>query len=119
MSRWESFAPVCARTAHEDHFSTRWGTWIIDEMPGVLVVFGNHFYKNHPARQAEEIEELKGRFEATGIEVLGLASYPTSGPDDGYSYAMVLRAEEEAEPFVASIQDDVIDLLLGKCGEAS
>jgi len=116
MTGWKDFAGACAKTAHEDFFATRWGTWIVDEMPGVLVVFSNHFYRSFPKRQTEEIDELRRRFAAAGIEVLGLATYPTSGPADGYSYAMVLRADENDEPAVASIQGDVIDLMLARCG---
>jgi hypothetical protein len=119
MSRWASFARGCARTAYEDYFSTRWGVWVIDERPGVIVVFSNHFYKNFPKRQGEEIDELKRRFSAAGIEVLGLATYPTSGPSDGYSYAMVVRGREDQESVVASIQDDVVDLMLSRCCEGS
>ena len=115
MSRWASFARVCARTAHEDYFSSHWGVWVIDERPGVLVVFSNHFYGNSPLRQAEEIEEMKQRLRAVGIKVLGLATYPTSGPSDGYSYAMVLRAGEDDEPLVASIQEQVVDQMLSRC----
>jgi hypothetical protein len=116
---WTKCARAAARTAHEEFFENRWGTWVVEETPDVLVVYSNHFYKDFPARQAEEIEELTRRFSGAGIGVLGHATYPTSGPDDGYSYAMVLRAGEPEEPTVASIQGEVIELMLARCGEGA
>jgi hypothetical protein len=50
----------------------------------MLVVFSNHSYSNHPARQADEIEELRRGFEAEGVELLGLGTYPSSRPIDAY-----------------------------------
>jgi hypothetical protein len=115
---WDTLARGYAREAHEKEFSTRWGVWI-SELPPALVVFSNHFYRAGATLQDREREYLRDRFAAVGIGVLGEATWPVSGPDDGYSYAMVLDADGEREPLVASILDEAIDVSLRRASGES
>jgi hypothetical protein len=104
---WTGFARAAARNASENWFDVRLGVMTVEAMSDVLVVFNNHFFANFPTLQAVELEELKRRLSAEGFEVLGSASYPTSGASDGYSYAIVIDAGEEYRELIEDIQREV------------
>jgi hypothetical protein len=105
---WQEIARACAREAHEEFFSSRWGVRT-DEDNTVIVVFSNNFYKNRPTLQDEERAYLRERFGTENVPILGEATWPVSGPDDAYTYAMVLDAAPERKELVASILGEAIN----------
>jgi hypothetical protein len=110
-SQWTLFARERAREACEETFATRWGVY--PAWPGkdleVLCYFNNHPYRKFPALRDEEMKKLKERLEKAGIKQLAYVTYPTDGPADGYSCAMVLDARADQETFVLQVYEKIAD----------
>ncbi len=100
--QWTRFALVCAGDAHENWFSSRRGTWHIEDLD-VVVLYNNNPYEKFPDLRDEELAEFRERLKAEGIEELGFATYP----DDGYTYAQVLNAGRDKMQFLADTMADI------------
>jgi hypothetical protein len=105
---WKGLAMKLARETCEENFSTRWGVFPIEDAD-VLCFFNNHFYRKYPTLRDEEMAKLKERLEEVGIQQLGYATYPTAGPDDGYSCAMVLQASVDQEQLVVETFEQILE----------
>jgi len=68
-----------------------------DETYGrVVVVANNHPYQGGAAIRDAELTRIRGRLDQLGVTELAYRTFPTSGPNVGYSYALLLKAASKA-----------------------
>lgn len=92
----QSTAARLAEWAHEVAFSSRRGVGGCEELPGFVVLYDNNPYQEDPDRRARELQELEARLEAHHIVAVARSSYPPSGPEAGYTTAIVFDAMSAA-----------------------
>jgi hypothetical protein len=104
---WTELARAAAKDAHENFFHYHHG--IMPNYTGleVLVLYNNLFSPDYPTLQDIEREVVTRRLSEEGIGVLGSATYPTSGEYEGYSYALIIDADEEDLDRVGDIEREV------------
>jgi transcriptional regulator with XRE-family HTH domain len=101
---WAEFAAACARDAHDNYFESRRGTWHFED-EGVVVLFNNNPYVQHPTLRDEELAEFRERLRTEGIRELAYATFP---PEDGYTYALVLEAGRDREEHLADLMREIV-----------
>jgi hypothetical protein len=90
-----SIVRSAAEHAHRDLFSSRRGLFEADEADGLIVAYDNNPCAGDARCRHRELERMKAAATAGGsIEVVAEASYPAGGPDDGYTVAILFRAED-------------------------
>jgi transcriptional regulator with XRE-family HTH domain len=105
---WQRHARNFAQDACENHFSSRRGVWIIEDL-GVLCLYNNNPYSQYPTLRDEELAEFRRRMKAEGIKELAYATYPPEGEEDaGYTYAMLIDAGEDRMSWVSNTMVDVM-----------
>jgi transcriptional regulator with XRE-family HTH domain len=102
---YESIALAFARDANENNFSSRRGVLPIEG--GLVCIYNNNPY-NDPQVRERETAQFRRWLRSQGIKELAYATYPPTGEDAGYTYAMILRAEEEAVGPVAKAMNDIV-----------
>jgi transcriptional regulator with XRE-family HTH domain len=101
VSNWAALAENAARDAGEIYFPTRRGIWYFQDVDK-LCVFNNNPYANHPDQRDRETAAFRDWLGANGIKELAYATYPQTGVDAGYTYAMILDAGNERKAEVAA-----------------
>jgi transcriptional regulator with XRE-family HTH domain len=104
---WHDLARFWAEEAGENHFPSRRGVWFLDKL-GVLCVYNNHPYAAYPTLRDQETEEFRAWLKQKRIKELGYATYPESGQDAGYTYAMLLDAGEDRQQEVVDALQEII-----------
>jgi plasmid maintenance system antidote protein VapI len=97
---WGFVAQAFAKDAHENHFSSRRGIWHLEDL-NVLCVYNNNPYAKHPELRGEETAAFRDWLRANGIKELAYATYPVTGENAGYTYAMIIDAGDERRVEVA------------------
>ena len=87
---WEGTAYLLAWDACENNFSSWRGVWYSEEV-GKICIYNNHPYRE-PGRREEETNTFRRWLKANNIKELAYATYPETGEDAGYTYAMILDA---------------------------
>src|SRR5262245_27441964 len=96
-------AEVFARDAGENCFGSRRGVWELTDVPGVVVLYNNNPYAAGKWLREDETQRIRERLVALGCEVLAYAEYPPPGEEDaGYTYAMIVRGDDDLVAVVAS-----------------
>lgn len=96
-------AKDAAETAFARDFETRSGFRVL---AGVLrrdslcVVFNNHPSEGTATRRDKELNEFRAWLADMGVDELAYAEHPDRGPDEGYSYALLLWCVPGSEPHV-------------------
>lgn len=99
-----------ANIAHSHLFQHKFGVTAVEELnPPALCFFNNNPYKQNLIVADVQRAAFLQRLSDIGIDQLGHAEYPESGPDEGYSYAIILdvAATEENAARVKDIWTDV------------
>lgn len=104
-NNWKRLAARCARRAHTEQFATRSDAYALRR--DVVCVFNNHPSSTHATLPDRRLEEFVRRLDALGIPKLAYAEYPTIGPDEGYSFALLLGAPAECVDEILALYDDV------------
>jgi hypothetical protein len=107
---WNRLAKMCASDAHEHHFPSRRGIWHVEDLD-VLVIYNNNPYSEGPHLRDEEVAKIRLWLQAAGIEELAYATYP----EDGYTFAMVIRAGEDQLGRVADAVTEITLKTLRSC----
>ena len=103
---WQGFARACAEDAHENHFSSRRGTWYFEDLD-VVVLYDNNPTKDPEMRQAA-IMRLRRELAAAEVEQLASAVYPTSGLLYGYTWLTILDASRDREEFIRDLWGNIL-----------
>jgi transcriptional regulator with XRE-family HTH domain len=94
---WHEEAKKFAKEASENHFSSRRGVWLIkDARPRAMCIYNNNPYAKDPARRDEETKEFRAWLKRRGLRELAYTTYPESGEDAGYTYAMIVESLNES-----------------------
>jgi hypothetical protein len=91
-------ARLAARDAHTNLFESHRGVYEVEGpvlARPTVVYYNNHPYEGSPTRREEETAKLMEALKEAGIEELAYATYPVSGEQAGYTFAMVLGAGPE------------------------
>jgi hypothetical protein len=91
---WKKAAQARARTAHTYDFPSRWGTYP-DKKRGAIAFFNNWPYARYPLLREQQLAEFRRYLEDNEFKDLAYATYPVGGPDDGYTYAMIVQAHPD------------------------
>jgi transcriptional regulator with XRE-family HTH domain len=108
---WTRLAYGCARVAFREDFSSRRGVYLLTTAGerGVLCLYNNNPWANHPTLRDEETAEFRKRLKSRRLKELAYASYPPEGQEDaGYSYAMLIDAGEEEMSWVAETMQEIV-----------
>lgn len=98
--KWYHLARAAAADAGENYFPSRRGIWHFEDVDK-LCIYNNNPYANDPERRDKETATFRDWLKSNGIKELAYATYPLTGEDAGYTYAMILDAGVEREPEVA------------------
>ena len=104
---WELLAQVSARDACENNFSSRRGIYYYEDAD-VLCVYNNNPYAENPSLRDIETKKFRGWLKQQGIKELAYATYPKTGDDAGYTYAMLLDVHAERQEEVAEAMEAII-----------
>jgi hypothetical protein len=97
-----------AKEAYTEDFSTRFGTRPVKELrPHRLCFFNNNPYKQEPTLADKHRKEFLRRLAEIGIADLAFAEYPDRGPEEGYSYSIILDTPPNTASKVMEIWQDV------------
>jgi hypothetical protein len=96
-------AKADARDAHENEFPSRRGMWRYTDDPELVALYNSDLYPADPTARERERERIRARLNAEGIEELAYATYPESAGDAGYTYVMILRADERQQERLGEI----------------
>ena len=108
----KEIAKEYAKIAHTSLFHHKFGVTSVEMLePATLCFFNNNnnaYAQNTIVADVHRAAFLQ-RLRDIGIEQLGYAEYPETGPDEGYTYAIVLNVEttEENAARVMDIWTDV------------
>jgi transcriptional regulator with XRE-family HTH domain len=113
-SEWGLLAANAAMDAHENHFPSRRGLYVVE---GVGVVY----YDNNPIklpREQDPREDLIAQFRAfltrSGLKEKAAAYWPVSGDDKDYTFAMAIQAEESMlETLRVAFHSIVVEFVTG------
>lgn len=112
-TEWAIWAKFFARDANENHFSSRRGVWFVDNTRPFLVIFNNNPYRIEPlskqTRRDEETATFRQWLKKEGIKELAYATYPETGEEAGYTYAMLLDAGKDRQ---ADVMDAMMAILV-------
>jgi transcriptional regulator with XRE-family HTH domain len=109
---WQDLADRCAEDAYKNNFSSRRGTYVINDVStksGQAICF----YNNNPYQQRDvrggETERFRQALKKTGIKELSYGDFPRVGEEDaGYTYAMLFDATEEQQDIITSLMSEAI-----------
>ncbi|WP_439628901.1 helix-turn-helix domain-containing protein [Gemmata sp.] len=106
--QWQALAAYYAKDARENHFSSRRGTWHIEDL-NVLCLYNNNPYAKGRHFRDEETAEFRKRLAEKGIKEL---AYATDGDGDSefpdYTYAMIIDAGEDMQNWVAATMEEIV-----------
>lgn len=110
---WQLCANDCARYANVENFSSRRGTYpfvpSFDEHgESVLCIYNNNPYASDPLLREDETNKFRQLLREEGIKEIAYATYPKSGEDAGYSYAMFIDVSGDDIEMVARVHDHLI-----------
>jgi transcriptional regulator with XRE-family HTH domain len=105
---WFFLALGLAEDAHDNHFSSRRGLWILGE-EGAICLYNNNPYENYPDRRSEELREFRSRMQDQKIKELAYATYPPEGEEDaGYTYALIIEGGEDICAWACDTMDAIL-----------
>jgi len=99
---FQKWASICAADASENHFESRRGIypmtlWDSVSFGGVLCIYNNNPYSAGSHFREEETARIRAWLHEQKIEELGYATYPPDGEEAGYTYAMLIRADQDKQ----------------------
>jgi hypothetical protein len=86
---WNREADRHANVLSDVHFNVHRGATACPTLPGVSVVFGNDGWEGESSRAQKEVQLLRERLAAQGIEELGFGLN-----DDFYTWAILCRTQD-------------------------
>ena len=108
---WEVVAMGAAKDASENNFSSRRGIYFFEDV-NVLCVYNNHPYGSEPltkqTRRDKETADFRCWLKQQDIKELGYATYPETGEDAGYTYAMLLDAGADRQYEVSKAMEAIV-----------
>jgi hypothetical protein len=96
---WALLSHACAEGAYRKRRAIARGVTFLDE-EGVLVYFDSRLPRGSMLARDRLAQRFREHLADAGIRVLGAATFPQSGPDDGRTLAVVLDAGPDAETTV-------------------
>jgi hypothetical protein len=112
ISELQRLAFDSAKDAHENYFSSRRGIWLFEDN-GIVCVYNNNPYADDAKRRDRETAAFRARMKAARIREVAYATYPPAGKEDaGYTYALLLKADDSKLSFIAeALRDTVVEAL--------
>jgi hypothetical protein len=104
---WYKLARHEAQVNHDSNFPSRRGIYHFEDLD-VLLVYNNNPWADDPERRERETTAFREVLEKNGIKELAYATYPLTGADAGYSYAMVIDASHDRERFLADAMLEIV-----------
>jgi hypothetical protein len=102
---WRSRARDLAKLAFEKWFHSRRGVWYEDDE--VLCVYNNNPYANDSKLRDKETAKFRGWLKQNGIKERAYATYPETGEDAGYTYAMLLKVSNDRRQDIVDVLNDI------------
>lgn len=114
LMSWEEIALLEAKEAHKNNFSSRMGIFPLEVSPTkeVLVHYNNNPWAGAPERRDQETAMFRAWLDKRGVTELAYATYPSSGTDKDYSYAMLLEAPRTLMPEVKTTMEGIMQASL-------
>jgi len=113
---WKKLAAKAAEEACKENFESRRGLYEVVKTPNargsVICVYNNNpwddFKDGKSARRDAETEEFRAALAKEGIEELAYETYPKSGEDAGYTFAMIVDAGIDKLDWMADTLTDIV-----------
>ena len=91
-----------AKDVHQNGFSIRRGSFEVD-CGGMVVIYNNNPYSSDASLRDKETARFRAKLSAAGMRESSYATYPETGPDAGYTFAMVVMCEKGQEGRVVDL----------------
>ncbi len=111
-------ARCAAAYAHRCCFSTRRG--FLDSDPHLIVAYDNSPSSGESRRREWDISSLVTAADELGLTLLGEASYPIGGEDDGYTMALAwtwLGDIDQRDEIITTLHKRWTSILIGSDGD--
>lgn len=99
---WACAAQNLAMLANENFHPSRRGVWAVEGMPDIHVLYNNNPYRDKSKRE-QQTARIREAMKKMSVEELAYGRYPSIDAPDGagYSYAMIVRADEQKVQILA------------------